>query len=338
MGIERNRRELLISAGAMGLLGFGGGAMAQAKAPVIMANPYGSPNNAMLELMVQQKFLEDFGLDPKLLNVADGSKIVSGLVGGDIDISTMSGFGQVLPAIEKGGRMKILAVAMLRVQGALFTSNADIKSLKDLEGRNVGTGAIGALLHQLVVALLKKKGVDHTKVNFVNIGSSVDVFRAVTAGTVDAGMGDVTYVDEQEKYKIRLIPESDMSTELGEYTYQGAYTTQAAIDTKRDVLVRTLAAFGKLYRFVHDPASKDAFLKARKTAVPTASNEENEALWRFIQRTKPFAANLVLTPERLDYMQKLNVELGVQQKALPFEQVADMSLARDAVKLLGGDI
>ena len=142
----------------------------------------------------------------------------------------------------------------------------------------------------------------------------------------------------QEKYKIRLIPESDMSTELGEYTYQGAYTTQAAIDTKRDVLVRTLAAFGKLYRFVHDPASKDAFLKARKTAVPTASNEENEALWRFIQRTKPFAANLVLTPERLDYMQKLNVELGVQQKALPFEQVADMSLARDAVKLLGGDI
>ena len=204
MGIERNRRELLISAGAMGLLGFGGGAMAQAKAPVIMANPYGSPNNAMLELMVQQKFLEDFGLDPKLLNVADGSKIVSGLVGGDIDISTMSGFGQVLPAIEKGGRMKILAVAMLRVQGALFTSNADIKSLKDLEGRNVGTGAIGALLHQLVVALLKKKGVDHTKVNFVNIGSSVDVFRAVTAGTVDAGMGDVTYVDEQEKYKIRL--------------------------------------------------------------------------------------------------------------------------------------
>ena len=39
--------------------------------------------------------------------------------------------------------------------------------------------------------------------------------------------------------------------------------------------------------------------------------------------------------ERIRYMQNLNLELGVQQNSLSFDQIADMSLARDAVKLLG---
>lgn len=43
----------------------------------------------------------------------------------------------------------------------------------------------------------------------------------------------------------------------------------------------------------------------------------------------------MLTGERVRFMQDLNVSLGVQKRVLPYEQVCDMSLARDAVKLLG---
>jgi hypothetical protein len=35
-------------------------------------------------------------------------------------------------------------------------------------------------------------------------------------------------------------------------------------------------------------------------------------------------------------MQQLNVSFKVQKEILPFERVADMSLAADALKLLGG--
>jgi hypothetical protein len=34
-------------------------------------------------------------------------------------------------------------------------------------------------------------------------------------------------------------------------------------------------------------------------------------------------------------MQKLNVSFGIQKTMLPYDKVADMSLARDALKLLG---
>jgi hypothetical protein len=46
------------------------------------------------------------------------------------------------------------------------------------------------------------------------------------------------------------------------------------------------------------------------------------------------ATDLVLTEENFRYVQELNVELGAQKAVLPFGQVADMSLARDALKLL----
>jgi hypothetical protein len=45
--------------------------------------------------------------------------------------------------------------------------------------------------------------------------------------------------------------------------------------------------------------------------------------------------NLVLGPERLRYIQELNVSFKEQKSVLPFERVADMSLAAEAVKLLG---
>ena len=76
---------------------------------------------------------------------------------------------------------------------------------------------------------------------------------------------------------------------------------------------------------------------ARITALKKATDNENEILWRYLQKYKPYAVNLTLTEERLNYMQGLNVELGVQKRALPFSQVADMSVAQEALKMLGGE-
>jgi hypothetical protein len=41
-----------------------------------------------------------------------------------------------------------------------------------------------------------------------------------------------------------------------------------------------------------------------------------------------------LSEERVRYMQDLNISLGVQKGLLPYGQVTDMSLARDALKLI----
>ena len=333
-----SRRQLMFAASGLATAGslpipF---AFAQPRpAHVTIANATGGLNLIMAALMRQEKFLESFDLDPNVMGVADGSKIVGGIIGGSVDLSTMSGFGQVFPAIERGAPLKILAGGALLPTLALFSAKPDVTSLKSLEGRTVGTGSIGALVYQLTVTLLRKFGVDVTKVRFVNIGSSSDIFRAVAEGAVDAGAGEAALIDQAAHYHVHLIPHGNMSIELTEYTFQGAWAAVSRISSERDILVRSLAAYAKLYRFAQDPRSKEAFLRASRSALRTASEQDHQSQWDYVQTYKPFAVDLTLAPERLSYMQNLNVGFKVQNHVLPFDRVADMSLALDAVKLLG---
>jgi ABC-type nitrate/sulfonate/bicarbonate transport system substrate-binding protein len=330
-----SRRELLLKgSGAIALGAFSIKSAFAAGSAVKIANASGLLNQTMVALMKSSGFLESFGLAPDLMEVADGTRILAGVISGSVDLSAASGFGQVFPAVEHGAKLKIIGGGALVPTVSLFTGKPYINSLKDLEGHTVATGSIGALVYQLVTVLLRKYNVDVSKVRFVNIGSSADGFRAVTQGTVDAGVAPTARIADAGNYNARLVPHGNMTIELPEYTYQGAWTSDQAIASKRDVLVKTLAAYAKLYRYVQTPQAKDAFIAARRQVLPSAPAQDHENEWNFIQQYKPFAVNLALTPDRLIKMQELNLGSQVQKSMLPFAQVADMSLAAEALKLL----
>lgn len=335
--IDRRRFSILGAGAPLAALLPASGARAQSP-PLLktrIANASGNMNLAVQALLRQEKFMEKFGVDAEFLNVADGSKIVGGLLGGDIDSSMMSGFGQVFPAVEKGAKLRIIAAASFAPTLALFTSKPAVQSMKDLEGKTIGVGAIGALLHQLVVALLRKNDVNLDKVRFVNVGSSADVFKATLVGTVDAGTGEAAIIDDMSAYpNLRLLPGGDMTTNLKEYTFQASWTSDRVIQAKRDTLVRSLAAQAMLYRFLHSPESREPFLRARAAVMPNSPEADGISQWNYIQRNKQFAVDLVISEERLRYIQQLNVDLKVQNAVLPMERVADNSLAEDALKLV----
>ena len=150
------------------------------------------------------------------------------------------------------------------------------------------------------------------------------------SGTVDAGSSEVWQIG---KNGVHAVENGRFWIDLPEYTYQGAFAADAAIAAKREGIVRALAGYAKLYRFVQNGDSKEAFIKAYETGMGKPDRDAATEQWAFYQQYKPFAEGLVLAPERLAYMQDLNVSMKVQSRSLPFEQVADMSLARDALKL-----
>jgi ABC-type nitrate/sulfonate/bicarbonate transport system substrate-binding protein len=249
----------------------------------------------------------------------------------------ISGFSSLLPAIEKGAKLKVLCPAGTRVGQCLYSKNPDVKELKDLVGKTVGVGGIGALLHEITVAMLRKHGIDEKQVTFVNIGSSTDIFRACVAGTVDAGSAEIDNYPSAGKYGLHVLTNGKAWEEIPEYTWQAAYTSDNTIATKRDALVRTLAAFGSLYKFLCGPDSFDAYNRGRVAALSAAKNDAAEAqfFWDFVQKYKGFSYDLTLTPQQIEYVQDLNVSLGAQKTKLPIEQIADLSIAKDALKLMG---
>jgi ABC-type nitrate/sulfonate/bicarbonate transport system substrate-binding protein len=327
-----SRRQMLLSGTAL-LTVAGCGGKPSSNRLVHIATTAGV-NLTMWELLRQQKFLESFDVQSDVIAIADGSKILGGIYSGSVDVSPMSGFSQVFPAIERGADIRIINAATLVPMLALYSGKDTVQSLKDLEGKIVGVGSLGALGHQLTVTLLRKYSVDVASVRFVNIGSSTDVFKGVIAGTVDAGVGPASYFNDATWYKVHAIPNGNMSLELPGFTHQAGWTSKRIIEAKRDLLVRVLAAYAKLFRFVEQPSAMDAFIKARKTVFPNAQEREHLNEWNFLQTAKPFAKDLILSPERVRYMQQTNLDFHVQKVMLPFERVADMSLAHDALKLL----
>src|SRR5258708_9619805 len=91
--------------------------------------------------MKQQGYLQEMGLAPTITNVADGSKITGALIGGDVDLATVAGFGQVFPAIERGAKLKILAGACMLPPLPLHSSQPPLTTLQDPEGRTARPGA-----------------------------------------------------------------------------------------------------------------------------------------------------------------------------------------------------
>ncbi len=310
-------------------------ASAQQKLSIKIVNTQGNATVTLQELMKRQGYLQEFGVDPQITYVSDGSKLMGSLLSGENDICMFSGFAQVLTALDRGAKLKIVAGALVGIEHALYTKRYNIRTVQDLAGKTIGVGSVGALLHAMVISLLRKHKVDPTSVRFVSIGSTADVFRAVAAGTVDAGVSEIDVYDQQSKYGVHVIKEGDLWKELPEFTFQASYASERAIASNREALVRTLAAYAKLYRFLMTPESRDAYVEAQKAALGRADPAAAEWQWRFFRETSIYATDLVLSRARVNWMQDLNVLLEVQRKTLPYEQVVDTSIAFDALKRLG---
>src|SRR5262249_8437039 len=242
------RREILRLAAAGVGTAFGAPLPALAQGQTVnLLGAAATSGAALQEIMRSEGFFKRFGVEPDIISVADGSKLMGAIIGGSGDLVVLSGFAQVLAAIEKGATVKLVAATRFLVDDVIYSKRPEIRRLKDLEGRTFGTGSPGALLHHMTVALTRKKGIDASKVRFVNIGSSSDVFRAVVAGTVDAGIALNDVYEHQAHYGVHALEDGLVYDELPEYTYQGSYASDRAIAGKRDLLARTLAAYGTLW-------------------------------------------------------------------------------------------
>src|SRR5262249_10663095 len=197
-----------------------------------IANAGGASIMVHQEMLKQLGLFEEFGLDPTTENVTDGARVVASLLGGTSDICLLAGIQPVIPAIEKGAKLKIVAGSNLLPAFALVSGKPEVRTLKDLEGRNVGSGTVGALTSVLTSLLVEKHGVDVGKVSFVNVGSTAEIFRAVVAKTVDAGLCEIGFYSDRDSYGVHLVEHGEVWKELPQFTFQGSFTSMRNIEAK----------------------------------------------------------------------------------------------------------
>lgn len=307
-----------------------------AELPVRIISTEGTQVLTLQRLMGDKGYFRDFGVAPSLVTVASGTTLIGSLLNGESDVCMFAGFSALLTAIARGSGLRILGAASVGGQYALLAKDPGLRRVQHLEGRTIGVGQLGAQLHHATVALLLAKGVAVDRVRFVNVGTSAAVFRAVAAGVVDAGPGQADVLGVLDRYDVHVLEDGDFGVELPEYTWQASCASMQAIREKREVLVRTLAAYCRAFRHVQrDADSQQDFVQAQ---LQVAGGRDRDQLitgarsqWQYLQHRRPYAEDLALSPARLAYMQALNQRIAGQRQLFTYEQLIDDSLAREAV-------
>lgn len=134
----------------------------------------------------EKVFTED-GIAVKYSDLNAGPKQTEALAAGQIDVCHALGGTSAILAAANGVDLKIVGMYSRAPKAFnIITNKTGIRSVKDLKGKTVA-GPKGTILHQLLIAALKREGLSINDVNFVSMGIP-ETAAALAGGSADAGL------------------------------------------------------------------------------------------------------------------------------------------------------
>lgn len=286
--------------------------------------------NVFTRMANEKGFYTEVGLTVEQLENGSGNVIQKALLTGDADVVEYGLVNHIIPA-AKGEPIKVIGAPKPRVAHVLFGQHS-IASVKDLVGKSIGHGGVNSSLHLETLMLLDQNGIDPSKVEFVTVGSSTEVAKAVFAGKVDAGIGGVDLIPESEKFQnVRVV--ANLAEELPNFVRILLGTSQKTIKEKPEALQAFLTAYTKGYRYAMDNKEESGAFAVKLLGRDRKDMDDS---FDWYLKNKVLNPDLTISADAMKASQDLNVKVGVQEKFVPFDQIVDLSFQKRAVEALGG--
>lgn len=136
---------------------------------------------------VFEKAFDADGITVKYSDLNAGPKQTQALAAGQIDVCHALGGTSAILAAANGVDLKIVGMYSRAPQAFnIITKNPNIRSVRDLKGKTVA-GPKGTILHQLLIAALRREGLTINDVKFVSMGIP-ETAAALAGGSSDAGL------------------------------------------------------------------------------------------------------------------------------------------------------
>lgn len=264
----RNKaRALLILCGAVLAGALVGGETRAEDATVKVGTSYPGIESMPIYVARQNGYFSDEHLTVDLTSLATGDKIAFALLGGAIDVARYTP-DWIIRAIEKGGsNLKIVLGTANTLTFSLLTADA-VKGYEDLKGQRIGVSAIAAADTSITMKMLAAHGLKKGDYSLIQAGSSPERAAALRAGSLAATL--ITPPFDQ-----RIIDEGgfkrlDRSTDvIPRYAWGAEAVREDWARAHSTTLVAYMRAWIKAWRFLHDPANKEAVIQilARETKI-----------------------------------------------------------------------
>lgn len=286
-------------------------------------------HSTFMEMGKEKGYFAEQGIDIEFSSIQDGVTALKGVVSGEIDSAGATPSASMI-AIGEGASLKLIGTVLPKVTNYLY-AKTDIKTMQDLYGKSVGVGSTGAFLHSLGTGAMRRAGLDPDKVNWVTIGTSNDVWTALVAQKLDAGVSNFDVYIELPKYPYLHVVAS-YAEALPHLLYDAIQVTDKTLAERKDVVVRTMTAMTKGARYAVEHKDEFAALAKRLTArddVAVNHIHENYVKNHLVE------TNFGLTSEAIAFTQQFTVDSGQQKEVYPYTRVATEDIAKAVIASLG---
>ncbi|HEX9444808.1 MAG TPA: ABC transporter substrate-binding protein [Candidatus Binatia bacterium] len=283
-----------------------------------------SPNTLLYRYAIDKGFYAEEGLEvlPVQAGMLPG---IQGLAAGSFDASQI--LGQGAGAILRGLPLKIVMVFDTRPLNWLY-ANRNIKSLRELRGKQIAVSSFGAALDQMTRELLAKNGLDPQRdVILRALEPTPTRLAALMTGAVDAAV--LNQMDALIAKKNGLTELLFYGAEL-EFVAAGAVVAEKTIAERPDFLGRFLRGTLKsLYWF----KSSEAEAVGRLARSMKISAREAAEVYQATRRTMSADGTIPRALQEKMIAQQRKT-LKIEREVAP-EQVYDFTPLRAAIKELG---
>lgn len=227
-------------------------------------------------LAKQLGMYEKHGLDAELINFKGGSVALTAVLGGSADV--VSGYYD--HCVNLKGKNKDMKSVVIYDQfpGLVLVvspkQTASITSIKDLAGKKVGVSAPGSSTDFFLKYLLRKEGVDPSKVAVIGVGLDDTAVAAQEQGQVDAAvMLDPAVTLLQGKYKdLRILADTRTEKDTlavfgGRYPGGAIYSTTEWVEKHPKESQAIANALVETLRWIHAHSAEEIMAKMPKEFV-----------------------------------------------------------------------
>jgi NitT/TauT family transport system substrate-binding protein len=271
---------------------------------------------------------EKYGLKINLVSIGGGSKSVTALISGDMDICQVAGSSVVSAVIAK--QDVVMFAGLINTIPGLIMAQPGIMSPADLKGKTFGDDQPGTQTDTGTRLALQQMGLDPEKdAVFLNIGGEPERVAAMYARQVDATLilPPTTYLMRQKGYSVIY----DLSKNKVPYQGTGLATTRHYIQDHRSVVI----AFAKtiveaIHRMKNDPQGTKTVMAKYMQLDPTKDAASlNEAYSLIVLGT---VGDMPL-PTRAGIQTEIDVLASTNANAITLtpDQVVDDSILQELV-------
>ena len=193
-----------------------------------------------ITLAAELGYYEDEGLDVKLQDLQSGSKTLTAIVGGNIDVAggyyehtiQMQAKDQDIKSFVQMGKSPSLVLVVAPGQAT------EIGSLQDLKGKIVGVSSPGSATDMMLRYALEKAGISTADVSVAAMGTASSAIAAMQSGEIAAGImlePDISVLEEQSGSPVKTLVDTRNPEEI-QQLYGSDTWSSSALYAKTDWL------------------------------------------------------------------------------------------------------